>query len=101
MVNRPLFFDTFAAAIRHRDLGDGWSQVESIYQFTARPRWLRWLLHPVMHAVLRFENKRRLRALRAFFVRRRQGMAPTSTYLTQPQSQSTVDAEVNISAKPR
>ena len=44
MVNRPLFFDTFVAAIRHRDLGDGWSQVESIYQFTARPRWLRWLL---------------------------------------------------------
>jgi hypothetical protein len=67
MVNRAPFFDSFAATIRHTDLGTGWSQVEYIYQFTARPAWLRWLLHPVMHAVLQWETRRRLRSLRAFF----------------------------------
>jgi hypothetical protein len=67
MVNHAPFFDAFAATIRHRDLGDGWSQVEYIYQFTARPAWLRWLLHPVMQALLRFETRRRLRSLRLFF----------------------------------
>ncbi len=68
MVNRPAFFDSFAATIRHRDLGDGSSQIEYTYNFTARPSWLRWLLHPVMQAILRFETKRRLRGLRSFFV---------------------------------
>jgi hypothetical protein len=66
MVNRAPFFATFAATIRHRDLGNGWSQVEYIYQFTARPSWLRWLLHPVMHAALQWETRRRFRSLRAF-----------------------------------
>jgi hypothetical protein len=41
MLNRPLFFETFAATIRHRDLVDGRSEVEYKYNFTARPRWLR------------------------------------------------------------
>jgi hypothetical protein len=67
MVNHAPFFDSFAATIRHTDLGNGWSQVEYVYRFTARPAWLRWLLHPVMHALLRWETLRRLRSLRAFF----------------------------------
>jgi Polyketide cyclase / dehydrase and lipid transport len=77
MVNPAPFFETFAATIRHRDLGNGWSQVEYVYRFMARPAWLGWLLHPVMHAVLRWETRRRLQALRAFFVRERQGTALT------------------------
>ncbi len=67
MVNRAPFFDSFAATIRHTDLGNGWSQVEYIYQFSSRPSWLRWLLHPVMHSVLRWETRRRLRSLRKYF----------------------------------
>jgi hypothetical protein len=70
MVNRPLFFDTFAAAIRHRDLSDGWSSIEYKYNFTARPWWLRWLLHPVMAAAFRWETRKRLRALRRCFSNR-------------------------------
>ncbi len=50
MLNRPLFFESFAATIRHNDLGDGSSTVEYRYNFTARPSWLRWMLHPVMGA---------------------------------------------------
>lgn len=68
MLNRPAFFAAFAAAIRHRDLGDGMSTVTYTYQFTARPAWLRWLLHPVMAAIFGWETRKRLRALRRFFV---------------------------------
>ncbi len=67
MLNRPPFFEAWAASIRHRDLPDGSSSVEYKYQFTARPSWLRWLLHPVMGAVFRWETRKRLRALRRFF----------------------------------
>jgi hypothetical protein len=68
MVNRPAFFDSFAASIRHRDLTNGTSRIEYRYSFTARPVWLRWLLHPIMQAILRFETKKRLRGLRKFFL---------------------------------
>lgn len=66
MLNRPPFFEAFAATIRHRDTAGG-SSVEYIYHFTARPRWLRWLLHPVMAAVFRWETRKRLRSLRRYF----------------------------------
>jgi hypothetical protein len=67
LVNRPPFFDTFAATIRHRDLGDSASEVEYRYHFTARPRWLQFLLHPLMERLFALETRRRLRALRDFF----------------------------------
>jgi hypothetical protein len=67
MVNRPPFFEAFAATIRHRDLDDGSSSVEYKYNFTARPAWLRWLLHPLMATAFRWETRKRLRALRQFF----------------------------------
>jgi hypothetical protein len=68
LIDRPPFFDSFAATIRHRDLGDGSSTIEYKYSFAARPSWLRCVLHPVMQVLFRFETKRRLRALRKFFV---------------------------------
>jgi hypothetical protein len=70
MLNRPPFFAGFAATIRHRDLNDDASSVEYKYTFTARPSWLRWLLHPVMAALFRWETRKRLRALRGFFAER-------------------------------
>jgi hypothetical protein len=67
MLNRPPFFNTFAATIRHRDGTDGTSSVvEYTYHFTARPAWLRWLLHPVMGAAFRWETRKRLHSLRRF-----------------------------------
>jgi hypothetical protein len=57
------FFLNFAAAIRHRDLASGGSVAEYRYHFLARPRWLRWLLHPFMHTLLCRETQRRLTAL--------------------------------------
>ncbi len=67
LLNRPPFFDNFAATIRHRDLGDGTSSIEYKYHFVARPSWLRWLLHPVMGWILRQETRKRLRGLRRYF----------------------------------
>ena len=67
MVNRPPFFETFAATIRHRDLGDATSSVEYTLEFTAHPRWLRWVLHPIMARLFVLETGKRLRALKAYF----------------------------------
>jgi hypothetical protein len=68
MINRPRFFESFAATIKHQDRGDGTSTVEYRYFFTARPGWLRWLLHPLMTLIFRWETRKRLRGLRAWFV---------------------------------
>lgn len=65
MINRPPFFDSFAASIRHQDTGEG-STVTYRLTFRARPRWLRWLLEPIMLVVLRHETRQRLRSLSRF-----------------------------------
>jgi hypothetical protein len=35
--------------------------------FTAKPRWLRPILHPMMRAIFVWETRKRLKALRNFF----------------------------------
>ena len=65
MINRPPFFDAFAASIRHEDTPTG-STLTYKFSFRARPRWLRWLLEPVMQRVLVAETRRRVRALALF-----------------------------------
>jgi hypothetical protein len=76
MLNRPPFFETFAATIRHGPTGrhgapeSSW--IEYTFTFTARPRWLRWLLQPLMGALFRRETQKRLRALREYFQARAQ-----------------------------
>ena len=66
MINRPPFFDRFAATIRHTPIDADSSQVEYKFDFAARPAWLRWLLHPFMQRVFAWETRRRLHALREF-----------------------------------
>lgn len=68
MLNRPVFFGTFAATIRHRDLSDGSSTIEYKYNFAARPAWLRRLLDPAMEAIFRWETRKRLGSLRRWFL---------------------------------
>ncbi len=41
MINRPPFFDRFAATIRHTPIDVCSSQVDYKFDFTARPSWLR------------------------------------------------------------
>jgi hypothetical protein len=67
MLNRPPFFDVFAASIRHRSLSKNSSEVIYEFYFTAKPVWLRLILHPIMTAVFRWETRKRLTALKQFF----------------------------------
>jgi hypothetical protein len=75
MINRPPFFEHFAASIRHVDV-DGGSVATYKFQFTAKPRFLRWLLHPLMTMALRFETQKRLRALASFLTAPRNTACP-------------------------
>ena len=68
MINRPPFFASFSASIRHQEQGAG-SLVTYRLHFTARPAWLRWILHPVMRPLLRYETKKRLQALAVYLDR--------------------------------
>jgi hypothetical protein len=65
MVNTPPFFADFAATIRHEDTADG-SLISYKFHFSAKPRWLRWILEPIMLRRLRSETERRLDALATF-----------------------------------
>ena len=67
LLGHPPFFESFAASIRHRDLDGGCSEVAYKLNFRARPRLLSPLLHPPMLALLKWETRKRLAALRSFF----------------------------------
>jgi hypothetical protein len=73
MLNRPPFFGTWAASIRHVEAGPRQSWIVYTYSFTSRPRLLSWLFDPILAAVFRWETRKRLRALRDHFVRRASG----------------------------
>jgi len=65
MINEPPLFLNFAASIRHEDRAKG-SIATYKLRFEAKPRWLAWLLEPVMTIVLKAETRKRLRALSRF-----------------------------------
>lgn len=67
MLNQPPFFDTFAASIKHQNLSDGKSEVVYTFNFTAKPKWLRFILHPIMSRIFAWETRKRLQALKEFF----------------------------------
>ncbi len=67
MVNAPPFFDKWAASIRHEDVAPNQSRITYVFHFSAKPRWLRWLLEPIMLRVFKWETRKRLSALRNHF----------------------------------
>jgi len=67
MINSPPFFGTWAASIRHVEVGPAESRITYTFHFRARPRWLAWLFEPIMLVVFRWETRKRLRALAAHF----------------------------------
>src|SRR5262245_3699628 len=73
MLNQPPFFESFAASIRHQELGPTRSSATYRFTFLAKPWWLRFMLHPVMQLVFRLETQKRLRSLRRFFTARHLG----------------------------
>ncbi len=71
LTNRPPWFDHFAASIRHRDLGGGRSRVTYTFSFRARPRWLAWLLEPVIAWQMAAEVRHRLGDLSRYLDQRK------------------------------
>lgn len=67
MLGNAPFFESFAASIRHLPIDDNRSEVIYKVNFTASPRWMRTILHPLMRAVFVWETRKRLRALKNFF----------------------------------
>jgi len=67
MVNAPAFFESRAASIRHEDISSRESRLTYKFQFTTRPRVLRFVLDPFMKRIFVWETRRRLQALKAFF----------------------------------
>lgn len=67
LVNRPPFFDTWAASILHEEITPGTSRITYTYTFTAKPRWPRFALEPLMARIFAWEIRKRLRALAAYF----------------------------------
>lgn len=63
MLNRPPFFESFAASIRHRDIGADRSEIIYKLNFQARPRSLCFFLHPAMRFLLEWETRKRLESL--------------------------------------
>jgi hypothetical protein len=64
MTRGPALLAAFAGAWRFAEAGPGRTLVTFRYHLKARPRWLRWLLDPLLAAVFRWDTRRRLHALR-------------------------------------
>lgn len=75
MVNQPPFFEAWAASIRHDDLPPSESRITYRFQFTTRPRLLRFLIEPIMSRMFVRETRKRLNALKSYVVRH----APVTT----------------------
>lgn len=65
LINRPPFFDSFGASIKHVD-NDLGSIAEYTFHFRARPACLRRVLEPIMLRALQRETATRLEALAEF-----------------------------------
>lgn len=63
MTRGPWFFESFTASIRHQPLEDGTSRVTYTYSLIARPRWLRFLIEPLLQWIMSWEVRWRLASL--------------------------------------
>ena len=71
MTRGPWCFASFAASIRHDDRADGTSSVTYCFNVKAGPRWLRFLIEPLLYRALSLETRWRLAALARFLRDRR------------------------------
>jgi len=71
MTNGPFFLKTFAATIRHDDIGESSSRVTYHYNFTCLPRWLSPITAPIVGCVFHRETARRLQSLKEFMEHQR------------------------------
>jgi hypothetical protein len=72
MVGRSFPFSRWAASMQHRDDGSDRSWLIYTYTFEVGPRWLRWLLEPLVVWMFDWQTRRRFARLRAYIQRHRQ-----------------------------
>src|SRR5436190_4772473 len=65
MTRGPRLIDRFAGCWRFDEVVPGRTRVGFRYYLRARPRWLAWLLTPVLARVFAHDTRRRLAALKA------------------------------------
>jgi hypothetical protein len=66
MTRGPALLDEFAASLRQQAVGAGRTRVTYRFKLTARPRWLRFLLDPILFAIFARDVRIRLAALKRF-----------------------------------
>lgn len=67
LLDQPPFFESFAASIRHFEINENNSEIIYKVNFTAKPKFLRWFLHPLLRVIFAWETRKRLKALKVFF----------------------------------
>lgn len=65
MTRGPRLIDRFAGSWRFEEVAPGRTRVGFRYHLRTRPRWLAWLLTPVMGWVFARDTRKRLAALKA------------------------------------
>ena len=79
MVKGPYIFDEFAGGWQFKALSDGHTRVRFSYNITARPRWLSWLLTPILCFKFRRETEKRIVALTAYAERQFAALPPAQS----------------------
>ena len=64
MTRGPWFLESFAGSWRFEELSPGQTRVHFAYHLRARPRWLAWLLTPILMRSFRYDTRQRLQALK-------------------------------------
>ena len=64
MIRGPRFIESFAGSWRFEEVEPGRTRVGFRYSLRARPRWLAWLLGPIMSWVFARDTRKRLAALK-------------------------------------
>ncbi len=63
MLRGPAMFDNMAGTWLFREGQDGQCEVTFLYSFRTRPRWLRFIMEPIVKQILRRDMERRMEAL--------------------------------------
>lgn len=66
LIKGPYIFDKFAGGWRFDELSPNKTLVKFSYTITTKPKWLSWLLTPLVVAGFRHETRKRIRALKAY-----------------------------------
>ena len=64
MTRGPWFLESFAGSWRFEEEAPGRTRVGFQYSLEARPRWLSWILNPVLTRIFARDTRRRLEALK-------------------------------------